>query len=199
MKLIPTELSGVVIVEARVFRDHRGYFMETWQRERYAAAGLPGVFVQDNMSYSTRGVLRGLHYQHPGGQGKLISVLRGEIFDVAVDIRRGSPTFGRSVGVTLSAENGRQLYIAEGFAHGFAVTGDEALIVYKCTTPYDPSCEGSLVWNDADLGIAWPVSEPRLSPKDVAAPRLHEIAIERLPVYEPGPDDPDGRAGSEVR
>jgi dTDP-4-dehydrorhamnose 3,5-epimerase len=183
MNVVPTELPGVVILEPRVFRDDRGYFYETWSRERYAAAGLPETFVQDNLSYSTRGVVRGLHYQHPGGQGKLVSVLRGAVYDVAVDIRRGSPTFGRWVGVELSAENGRQLYIPEGFAHGFAVMGDEALFSYKCTAPYNPAGEGSVLWDDPDLGIAWPVgsSEARLSGKDAAAPRLRDVAPGRLP------------------
>jgi dTDP-4-dehydrorhamnose 3,5-epimerase len=187
MNVVPTELPGVVILEPRVFRDDRGYFLETWSRDRYAAAGLPAEFVQDNLSYSTRGVLRGLHYQHPRAQGKLVGVLRGEVYDVAVDIRRGSPTFGRWVGVTLSAENGRQLYVPVGFAHGFVVMGEEALFVYKCTAPYDPGGEGSIVWDDPDLGIRWPLpagAAPRLSPKDAAAPRLRDVPADRLPAYQ---------------
>jgi dTDP-4-dehydrorhamnose 3,5-epimerase len=181
MKVIETELPGVLILEPRVFRDDRGYFVETWNASRYAEAGLPERFVQDNLSYSTRGVLRGLHYQHPRAQGKLVSVLQGAVYDVAVDIRRGAPTFGRWVGVELSAENGRQLYVPEGFAHGFAVLGDEALFVYKCTAPYDPAGEGSILWDDPDLGIAWPLATPRLSGKDAAAPRLRDVAPGRLP------------------
>ena len=187
MNVIPTELPGVVILETRAFRDDRGYFLETWNQERYAQAGLPPLFVQDNLSHSQSGVLRGLHYQYPLQQGKLVCVLRGEVFDVAVDIRRGSPTFGRWVGATLSAENGRQMYIPEGFAHGFVVTGDEALFVYKCTALYKPSDEGSILWNDPDLGIDWPTADARLSPKDEAAPRLCDLPAERLPLHDAAP------------
>lgn len=183
MKRIDTELPGVVIIEPRVFRDERGYFVETWNQRRYAELGLPPEFVQDNLSYSTAGVLRGLHYQHPQAQGKLVSVLRGEVFDVAVDIRRGSPTFGRWVGVPLSAENGRQLYIPGGFAHGFAVTGKDAIFSYKCTDFYDPASEGSILWDDPDIAIAWPVRDARLSPKDAAAPRLRDVDPARLPAW----------------
>ncbi len=187
MNLIQTRLPGVVVLEPRVFRDDRGFFVETWNRARYAEAGLPADFVQDNLSGSAPGVLRGLHYQHPAGQGKLVRVLRGEVFDVAVDIRAGSPTFGRWAGFVLSAENGRQLYVPEGFAHGFVVTSDGALFSYKCTAPYDPPSEGSILWDDPDLAIAWPVRSPVLAAKDRDAPRLRDVPADRLPRYEPAP------------
>jgi dTDP-4-dehydrorhamnose 3,5-epimerase len=178
-----TELPGVILVEPRVFTDDRGWFFETWNGPRYQALGIPGEMRQDNVSFSTRGVVRGLHYQHPHAQGKLVSVLEGEIFDVAVDIRIGSPTFGHWHGVTLSAENHRQLYIPTGFAHGFCVTSAAALVLYKCTEVYRPECEASLLWNDAKLAIDWPVTEPRLSPKDRAAPCLSEVPVDRLPQF----------------
>jgi dTDP-4-dehydrorhamnose 3,5-epimerase len=183
MNAIPTALPEVVIVEPRVFGDDRGYFFETWQSERYGAAGLPSAFVQDNVSYSQRKVLRGLHFQNPRAQGKLLLVLQGEIFDVAVDIRRGSPRFGQWVGVTLSSENRRQLYVPPGFAHGFCVLSDAALVQYKCTELYHQKSEHSLRWEDPRIGIAWPVERPVLSEKDLRAPRLDEIDPEFLPVY----------------
>lgn len=183
MNLIETRLAGVVILEPRVFHDSRGYFMETWNRARYESFGLPGTFVQDNLSSSVRGVLRGLHYQHPRAQGKLVTVLKGEVFDVAVDIRVGSPTFGQWVGVTLSEENKREFYIPPDFAHGFVVTSESALFSYKCTEYYDPKGEASLLWNDPGIGIEWPSGTPILSPKDEAAPRLDEISLDRLPRY----------------
>lgn len=183
MNTIPTALTEIVIVEPKVFGDERGYFFETWHSARYGAAGLPSAFVQDNLSYSLRGVLRGLHFQNPYAQGKLLSVLQGEVFDVAVDIRRGSPTFARWVGVTLSAENRRQLYVPEGFAHGFCVRSDAALLQYKCTELYQPNAENSLRWDDPQFGIAWPVEQPILSEKDRRAPLLGEIDPEKLPVY----------------
>lgn len=139
---------------------------------RYAELGVPHRFVQDNLSSSTRGVLRGLHYQHPNAQGKLVSVARGEVFDVAADIRPDSPSFGQWVGVHLSSDNHRSLYIPPGYAHGFVVLSDEAIFSYKCTEYYAPHCEASLIWNDPDLAIEWPTASPRLSPKDLAAPRL---------------------------
>jgi dTDP-4-dehydrorhamnose 3,5-epimerase len=183
MKIVPTELPGVVIVESPLYRDDRGYFMELWNRDRYAPLGLPDRFVQDNISSSSAGVLRGLHYQHPEPQGKLISVLEGSIYDVAVDIRGGSPTFGRWVGVELTAGRGRQVYIPEGFAHGFAVTAGPALVLYQCTSTYNPRFEGSIRWDDPDLGIAWPTPAPVLSPKDRAAPPLGEVPEGHLPRY----------------
>ncbi len=183
MNVLETKLPGVLIIEPDVFGDARGYFMETWQRDRYAQAGLPIHFVQDNLSFSTRGVLRGLHFQNPNSQGKLVFVLQGEVFDVAVDIRAGSPTFGQWVGVTLSSENKRQLYIPEGFAHGFCVTSDTALFAYKCTDFYNPAAEGGIIWNDPDIGIDWPVKRPVLSEKDSVYRRLKNISRERLPRY----------------
>lgn len=183
MNVLPTRLPGLVLIEARIFRDDRGHFLETWSRERHRAAGLPADFVQDNFSCSRKGVLRGLHYQHPTAQGKFVSVLRGEVFDVAVDIRAGSPTFGQWEGFALSAENGRQLYVPEGFAHGFLVTSDDALFGYKCTAPYDPPSEGSILWDDPDLAIDWPARAPTLAAKDRAAPRLKDVPADRLPRY----------------
>jgi len=189
MNAAPTGLPGVLILEPKVFRDDRGYFLETWNAARFAAAGLPARFVQDNVSSSRRGVLRGLHFQHPTAQGKLIQALRGAIFDVAVDIRRNSPTFGRWEGVELSEANGRQLYIPEGFAHGFVVTSESALVAYKCTDIYEPKHEGSVRWDDPELAIAWPVESPLLAPKDRDAPRLREIPADRLPEYRPEVSD----------
>jgi dTDP-4-dehydrorhamnose 3,5-epimerase len=184
MRIIPTELPGVTLFEPRVFGDARGYFLETWNRERYGKAGVPADFVQDNASLSSRGVLRGLHFQNPRTQAKLVTVLQGEVYDVAVDIRRGSPHFGRWVGVVLSGENKRQLYIPAGFAHGFCVTSETALFTYKCTEFYAPECERGIAWNDPDLGIRWPVDQPTLSPKDAAYPRLRDADRSILPGYE---------------
>lgn len=185
MSAVATELPEVVLVTPRVLRDERGRFFESWSAARYAAWGLPDRFAQDNVSYSTSGVVRGLHLQYPHGQGKLISVLRGEIFDVAVDVRRGSPTFGRWCAERLSAENARQLWVPEGFAHGFMVVGDEALVTYKVTAPYRPESELTIAWDDPDLGIPWPTeATPRLSPRDAAARRLRDVPPERLPLYE---------------
>jgi dTDP-4-dehydrorhamnose 3,5-epimerase len=183
MKVTETKLAGVLIIEPQVFSDGRGFFMETWNQKRYAEVGLPASFVQDNLSFSRRGTLRGLHFQNPSAQGKLVYVLQGEVFDVAVDIRIGSPTFGQWVGVTLSAANKRQLYIPEGFAHGFWVTSDEALFAYKCTDFYNPQAEGGVIWNDPDIGIAWPGDKPILSEKDRNYPRLKELPPGRLPQY----------------
>ena len=183
MHVHTTNLPGVVIFEPRVFGDARGFFMETWNQARYAEAGLPERFVQDNLSFSRRGVLRGLHFQNPNGQGKLVSVLQGEVFDVAVDIRVGSPTFGQVASVRLSAENKRQFYIPPGFAHGFCVTSETALFAYKCTEFYDAQAEASLRWDDPALAIAWPVEQPELSAKDAAALTLAEFPPERLPRY----------------
>lgn len=183
MKVIPTELPGVLLVDPVVFPDERGYFLETWSEPRYAEAGLSVRFVQDNLSFSQRGVLRGLHFQEPFAQGKLVSVVWGEVFDVVVDIRLGSPTFGRWMGYTLSAASARQLYIPEGFAHGFLVTSDEALFAYKCTRPYHPEAEITLLWSDPDLGIDWPIDSPVVSVKDGSGLRLRDVARERLPRY----------------
>lgn len=183
MKQIPTELPGVVVIEPQVFGDNRGFFMESWNSKRYSPLGVAEAFVQDNVSFSARGVLRGLHFQNPKGQGKLVSVLQGEVFDVAVDVRRGSPTFGRWHGAILSAENKHQMYIPPGFAHGFLVTSETALFTYKCSEFYDPTCEISLSWNDPDIGIQWPIAAPVLSKKDQDAPRLKDLAVDRLPIF----------------
>lgn len=183
MKIIETKLPGAVILEPAVFGDARGFFMESWNSARYREAGLPANFVQDNLSFSTKGVLRGLHFQNPNPQGKLVSVLQGEVFDVAVDIRDGSPTFGQWVGVRLSADNKRQFYIPEGFAHGFIVTSESALFFYKCTNYYHPETEGSVLWNDPEVGIDWPVDTPDLSDKDRIATPLREIPVSFLPRY----------------
>jgi dTDP-4-dehydrorhamnose 3,5-epimerase len=178
-----TAIPGVWILEPKVFGDARGFFMETWQRRRYADLGLPEL-VQDNLARSARGVLRGLHVQHPHAQGKLVQVLEGEVFDVAVDIRRGSPWYGHSVTVTLSGESRRQFWIPPGFAHGYYVTSDTALFAYKCSDYYHPETELAVRWDDPDLAIDWPLAgAPLLSEKDRTAPRLAEIAPERLPVY----------------
>jgi dTDP-4-dehydrorhamnose 3,5-epimerase len=180
MRFVPTDLAGVIVVEADVHRDDRGFFLETYHREKYRAGGIDVTFVQDNHSRSVRGTLRGLHAQRRKPQGKLVRVLSGEIFDVAVDIRRSAATFGRWAGVTLSAENFRQVFVPPGFAHGFCVLSEWAEIEYKCTALYDPGDEMTLLWNDPVLGIEWPVREPLLSSKDRAAPLLAEV-MELLP------------------
>jgi dTDP-4-dehydrorhamnose 3,5-epimerase len=181
MNLIQTELPGVTIIEPKVFGDARGYFMETFNQARYEALGLPPRFVQDNVSSSRRGVLRGLHFQNPFGQGKLVYVLQGEVFDVAVDIRLGSPTVGQWVGVTLSSENKRQFYVPPGYAHGFCVTSETCLFAYKCTELYHPETERGVRWNDPAIGIEWPIAEPLVSEKDARAPLLAEISPIHLP------------------
>ncbi|MBF0634101.1 MAG: dTDP-4-dehydrorhamnose 3,5-epimerase [Nitrospinae bacterium] len=183
MKVTKTALDGVVIIEPDVFGDSRGFFMETWNKRRYEEAGIRETFVQDNISYSGRGVVRALHFQNPGAQGKLVFTLKGEVWDVAVDVRAGSPTFLKWVGVALSADNKRQLYIPPGFAHGFAVTGDDALFVYKCTEFYDPKAERSIIWNDPQIGVEWPVKEPILSGRDGQAPMLKDLDKSLLPVF----------------
>lgn len=185
MKLIQTDLPGCVVIEPAVFGDARGFFYETWNAERFGAEGLPTRFVQSNVSSSSRGVLRGLHYQWPRPQGKLVTVLEGEVFDVAVDIRRGSPSFGKWAGVVLSAENKRQFWIPEGFAHGFAVLSERALFSYLCTEVYVPQADAGVRWNDPGIGVDWPVAEPTLSAKDTTSPFLADIPEERLPVYTP--------------
>ena len=181
MKVIETRLPGVVVVEPAVFRDDRGFLTEVWNQSRFDATGLPLRFVQDNLSSSKSGVLRGLHYQWPAAQGKLVSVLQGEVYDVAVDIRSDSPSFGQWVGVILSSDNKHQIYIPPGFAHGFAVLSESALVLYKCTAPYTPADEGSVLWDDPAIGIEWPVKSPILAAKDASAPRLSEVSADRLP------------------
>ncbi len=185
MKLIETDLPGCLIIEPRVFGDERGFFYESWNKAKLAEAGLTIDFVQGNVSASSRGVLRGLHYQWPNPQGKLVSVLEGEVYDVAVDIRRGSPTFGRWSAVMLTAANRRHFYIPKGFAHGFAVVSERAIFTYQCTAAYDAAADTGIRWNDATLGIDWPLAEPILSDKDARAPFLAEVAPDRLPEYTP--------------
>ncbi|GEL71631.1 dTDP-4-dehydrorhamnose 3,5-epimerase [Myxococcus virescens] len=181
MKVTPLEIPDVLLLEPKVFGDDRGFFMEMFHAARYAAVGIPGPFVQDNYSRSAKGTLRGLHFQEPQAQGKLVQVLAGAVYDVAVDVRRGSPTFGQWVAAELSSDNRRQLWIPPGFAHGFCVVSDSADFHYKCTALYAPETERSVVWNDPDLAIPWPVREPRLSPKDAQAPRLRDAPL--LPEY----------------
>ena len=183
MKVRETGLRGVRIVEPDVFEDRRGCFMETYHEERYGACGIDSRFVQDNLSFSVRGVLRGLHYQYPHAQSKLVQALQGEIFDVAVDIRPGSPQFGRWTAVRLSQENRRQLFVPGGFAHGFCVLSETALVLYKCDDFYSATCEGGVIWRDRDIAIAWPVETPILSQKDGKYPALDDIPKDRLPVY----------------
>jgi dTDP-4-dehydrorhamnose 3,5-epimerase len=172
------EIPEVILIEPRVFGDERGFFMETYKMPDFVAAGIAEGFVQDNHSRSTRGVLRGLHYQNPPfAQGKLVRVVRGEVFDVAVDIRRGSPTWGRWVGVVLSEENKKSLYLPPGMAHGFCVLSDVADVAYKTTSVYSAESEGGIIWNDEELSIEWPVEQPVLSEKDTAFPALKDADI----------------------
>jgi dTDP-4-dehydrorhamnose 3,5-epimerase len=183
MEIIPTRLEGVVIIEPKVFTVPRGFFFETYQENRYRENGITCKFVQDNLSYSQKNSLRGLHYQHPHGQAKLVSVLKGEVFDVAVDIRKGSPNFGKWVGVPLSADQHRQLFIPEGFAHGFCVLSDDAVFSYKCSDFYSPEAEHGIAWNDARVGIEWPVEDPILSEKDDSLLHLKDVPFSDLPDY----------------
>ena len=184
MKVHETGLPGVLLLEPTVYRDPRGFFLETFHAERYAACGIAGPFVQDNHSRSIRGTLRGLHAQlAPAAQGKLVRVVAGEIFDVAVDIRVGSPSFKRWHGATLSGENFKQLSVPPGFAHGFLVLSEQAEVEYKCTAAYDPACEISIHWQDEEIGIEWPLASPLVSARDEAAPRFSEMT-ERLPRWD---------------
>ena len=180
MKFTPLEIPEVILVEPDVYGDARGYFQETFNAAKYAAHGITGPFVQDNFSFSRRGVLRGLHYQRRQPQGKLVFVARGEVFDVAVDLRRSSPTFGRWVGRLLNDRNHHQMWVPPGFAHGFCVLSEEVEFLYKCTQLYDPADDRGLAWNDPDLGIAWPITGPSLSVKDTRLPVLREVAPEAL-------------------
>jgi dTDP-4-dehydrorhamnose 3,5-epimerase len=184
MKVLSTKLDGVYIIESQVFNDERGFFMETYQQRKFTEAGIDQVFVQDNISSSVHGTLRGLHYQLKHAQAKLVYVVKGTIFDVTVDIRRGSPNFGRWVGVHLSEEKKYQLLVPEGFAHGFCVISDKADVIYKCSDFYAPDDEGGILWSDPTLAIDWPISEPLLSAKDSQLPHLADIPPERLPLYE---------------
>jgi dTDP-4-dehydrorhamnose 3,5-epimerase len=183
MKILSTRFDEVKIIEPRVFNDPRGCFLETYQAVRYHQSGIDCTFVQDNLSYSIKATLRGLHYQQPHAQDKLVCVIKGEVFDVVVDIRKGSPTFGQWEGVCLSADNHRQLYVPTGFAHGFCVLSDDAVFSYKCSDYYAPAAEHGIIWNDPDIGIQWPLESPLLSEKDGRYPRLSEVAEGELPDY----------------
>jgi dTDP-4-dehydrorhamnose 3,5-epimerase len=184
MNVYKAPMDGVLIIEPRVYDDDRGFFMETYNQNKYRELGILSDFFQDNLSFSRKGALRGLHFQHPHEQAKLVQVLKGNVFDVTVDIRRGSTTFGKWFGVHLSDENKRQVFIPEGFAHGFCVLSDTALFSYKCSDLYAPDCERGLLWSDPDIGIDWPVKEPILSEKDAVYPRLKDIPPAWLPGYE---------------
>jgi len=175
MELLRTKLPGLLLAQPKVFQDDRGFFFESFQKDRYGALGISGDFIQDNISCSEKGVLRGLHFQNPNTQGKLITVLRGEIFDVAVDLRVNSETFGQWESWILSEENRRQIYVPPGFAHGFLSLKSPSLIHYKCTNYYDPKSEYSLIWNDPDVGIEWPSMDVTLSPKDAKGMRLRDF------------------------
>jgi len=184
MKVVETDLPGCLVLEPRVFEDARGFFYESFNQDKFAAVGLAPRFVQGNVSRSSQGVLRGLHFQNPKAQGKLVSVLEGEVWDVAVDIRRGSPDYGRWTGVVLSEANKRHLWIPEGFAHGFVTLSERALFTYLCTDTYDPAADAGIRWDDPRLAIDWPVAQPLLSDKDARLPLLDELPPERLPLYE---------------
>lgn len=185
MKVIETDLPGCLVFEPKVFGDERGFFYESFNHDKLAPLGLQPRFVQGNVSASSRGVLRGLHYQWPKPQGKYVSVIEGEVWDVAVDIRRGSPHFGRWTAALLSADNRRHFWVPEGFAHGFVAVSERAVFTYLCTDTYDPSADASIRWDDPTLAIDWPVSEPSLSPRDAVAPLLVDIPPDRLPIYTP--------------
>jgi dTDP-4-dehydrorhamnose 3,5-epimerase len=184
MNFLPTALPGVILVEPDVHRDGRGFFLESYHQQKYAQGGIVGNFLQDNHSFSVQGTLRGLHAQLRRPQGKLVRAVFGEMFDVAVDIRVGSPTFGRWVGFRLSRDNFRQLYVPPGFAHGFCVLSETVDVEYKCTDLYDPGGEISVAWDDPQIGVEWPFATPTLSGKDARAPRLADL-MDQLPRYAP--------------
>jgi len=183
VRIIETPLAGCVVIEPAVHGDARGFFYESFNAKTFAAKGLALEFVQTNVSRSARGVLRGLHYQWPNPQGKLVSVLEGEVYDVAVDIRVGSPTFGRWAAAILSADNKRQFWIPEGFAHGFAVLSENATFCYQCTALYDRTTDAGVRWNDGEIAVDWPLSAPQLSDKDANAPFLRDVPHDKLPRY----------------
>lgn len=183
MKIITTSIEGILIIEPKTFKDNRGFFMETYNQKRYNASGINPTFVQDNLSYSLKNTLRGLHFQIKHPQAKLIQVISGEIFDVAVDLRSGSATFGKWTGIHLSDENKRQMYIPKGFAHGFCVLSEFALFHYKCSDFYAPEDEGGLIWSDPDIGIEWPVENPIISEKDNQFQKLFDLTAEKLPSF----------------
>jgi dTDP-4-dehydrorhamnose 3,5-epimerase len=180
MNVIRCELAGLLVIEPDVFGDARGLFMETWNQRRYAEAGLNANFVQDNISVSHRGALRGLHFQNPSPQGKLVSVWAGEVFDVAVDLRRSSPTFGKWHGLQLSSESKRQFFVPPGFAHGFVVLSETAMFHYKCTAFYSPKDELTVRWDDPEIGIQWPYAQPTLSHRDAKGMFLRDVPKDRL-------------------
>jgi dTDP-4-dehydrorhamnose 3,5-epimerase len=183
MNVIPTSIEGLLIVEPKIFKDRRGFFMETYNRQKYESAGITDTFVQDNLSYSQKNIIRGLHFQIRHSQAKLVQAVSGEIFDVAVDLRLGSATFGRWSGELLSDKNGRQMYIPKGFAHGFCVLSEFALFYYKCSDFYAPDDEGGIIWCDQDIGIEWPVGNPVISEKDNQYPKLSSLSADRLPSF----------------
>lgn len=184
MNIKQTDIPGVLLIEPKVHGDERGWFSETWHQQRYREAGIREDFVQDNSAFSRQGILRGLHVQHPHAQGKLVQVLQGEVYDVAVDIRRNSPYFGKWVGAWLSGENHHQFWVPPGFAHGYCVTSETALFSYKCTDVYHPETEFGIRWDDPEIAIEWPLTtEPLLSDKDKNAPLLSEIDVAKLPEY----------------
>lgn len=185
MKIIKTALPGCIVIEPAVHGDARGFFYESFNAARFVEAGLDLTFVQTNVSRSAQGVLRGLHYQWPNPQGKLVNVLEGEVYDVAVDIRIGSPTFGRWAAAILSADNKRHFWVPEGFAHGFAVLSPNATFVYQCTALYDRAADAGIRWNDAVLAIDWPIAGPSLSEKDLSAPFLADVPRDKLPTFSP--------------
>ena len=185
MRIIETPLAGCVVIEPLVHGDARGFFYESFNAKTFAGKGLDLAFVQTNVSRSAQGVLRGLHYQWPNPQGKLVSVLEGEVYDVAVDIREGSPTFAQWTAAILSAENKRHFWVPEGFAHGFAVLSEDATFSYQCTALYDRAADAGVRWNDGDIAVDWPIAKPILSDKDRSAPFLADIAREKLPTFAP--------------
>ena len=180
MNVLTCDLAGLLVIEPKVHGDPRGFFLETWNLRRYREAGLGADFVQDNVSFSRRGTLRGVHFQNPNPQGKLLQVMQGEVFDVAVDLRCSSPTFGKWHGLVLSGENKRQFYVPPGFGHAFLVLSDTALFHYKCTEFYSPGDEVSIRWNDPDIGIEWPIQEPLVSERDANGLRLRDLPPDRL-------------------
>ena len=184
MNVKETKLPGVLVLEPDVFSDQRGYFLETWNSKCYEGTGITGPFVQDNISFSKKDVLRGLHYQHPQSQGKLIQVISGQVVDIAVDIRAGSLTYGRWFSQVLSDTDHKQLYIPPGFAHGYCVISETAVFSYKCTEFYNPATENGIIWNDPDLNIEWPIAKPIISAKDSNYTRLKDIAPENIPHFE---------------
>ncbi len=181
MNIIKTQIPDLLVLEPEIVTDDRGFFMETFQSKRYEECGINCPFVQDNISESIQGTLRGLHYQYPHSQGKLVQVISGSVFDVAVDIRRGSPSYGKWFGTEISAENKRQLWLPSGCAHGFCVISGTALFSYKCTDFYNPKTEHTIIWNDEEIGIDWPVSEPVISSKDANGIKLKNMPLENFP------------------